>query len=123
MCDISSPSPPGSPAACAQRRAAVPWPLRGRPVRLSDFLAGTLFWTCAAAAVVAQGALLRSALGTAWSGAPRGAPAEPAVRVISGRAMELVWNVLPAVVLLGAFWWAWVSMHPSVFTIAAERAA
>ena len=92
-------------------------------MRLSDFLAGTLFWLSALAAMGAQGALLRSAFGTAMRGAPRGAPAEPPVRVRSSRAMELTWMVLPAIVLLGAFWWAWLSMHPAVFTIAAEKAA
>ena len=92
-------------------------------MRLSAFLAGSLFWLCALAAAVAQGALLRSALRTAITGVTRGAPTHPAVPVASRRAMELLWMVLPALVLLGAFWWAWRTLQPSPFTIAAEPVA
>lgn len=123
MCDISRQSQIGSPVACPLSVPRSRCLQCGRPVRLSDFLAGTLFWLCALAAAGAQGALLRSAFGTALRGAPRGAPVEPAVRVISSRAMEFTWMVLPALVLLGAFGWAWLAMHPAVFTIAAEKAA
>ena len=93
------------------------------PLRLTPFLAVSLFWLCALAAAVAQGALLRSALRTALTGVTRGAPAQPAVPVASRRPMELLWMVLPALVLLGAFWWAWHGLQPSPFTLAAERAA
>ena len=92
-------------------------------MRLSAVLAASLFWLCALAAAVAQGALLRSALRTALTGVTPGAPEHPAVPVASRRAMELLWMVLPALVLLGAFYWAWTTVRPAPFTLAAERIA
>ena len=121
MCDISCPEHCGPAIVCAV--AALTLPSRGPIVRLSDHLASSLFWLCALAALVAQGALLRSAVGTAVRGAPHGAPTEPAVRVSSSRAMELAWMVLPALVLVATFWWAWHSTRGAGLTIAAERVA
>lgn len=72
------------------------------PVRVSSGAALALFWICAAAALVPQLALLRSALA-----ARADAPAERAVPVQSSRRAELAWAFLPAIALAATFVWAW----------------
>ena len=82
--------------------ASPPVPL----VQLSSGAAAALFWICAAAAVLSQAALLRSAF------SPRSAaPADRSVLATSSRAAELAWSLLPAVVLAGVFVWAWTLLR------------
>lgn len=71
-------------------------------MRLPSGATVALFWICAAAALVSQLALLRSALAP-----PAEAPAERAVHARSSRWAELGWAVLPALVLAATFVWAW----------------
>lgn len=71
-------------------------------------LSPALFLVCAAAALVAQAALLRSAFAPRSDVAP-----ERAVVVSSSRFAELAWSVLPALALVGTFVWAWTLMRPA----------
>ena len=75
---------------------------------VSSTLADALFWSCVAAVTVAQVGLFRSAARIAG---PRART--PDVPVASRRAMELVWAVVPAVVLACTIFWAWRTMHPA----------
>jgi heme/copper-type cytochrome/quinol oxidase subunit 2 len=77
-------------------------------VLVSPILADALFWSCVAAVTVAQVALLRSAARVVRPGVRA-----PDVPVASRRAMELVWAVVPAIVLALAIVWAWKTMHPA----------
>lgn len=77
-------------------------------MRLPHGAALALFALCAVAAVIAQLALLRSAFAPRRDVAP-----EKAVAVTSSRAAELVWAILPALVLVGTFAWAWGLMRPA----------
>ena len=71
-------------------------------MRLPSGATVALFWICAAAALISQLSLLRSALAP-----PAEAPAERAVHARSSRVAELVWAVLPALALAATFVWAW----------------
>jgi len=77
-------------------------------VLVSSTLADALFWGCVAAVTVAQVALFRSAIRIAG---PRART--PDVPVASRPAMELIWAVVPAVVLVLTILWAWRTMHPA----------
>ena len=82
-----------------------------RPVMLD-----ALFWTAVLACAVAQFFILRAVLRPATlpsvnAGVDPGSPLP--VRVQSGRVQEIVWAVLPALLLAGAFVLAWRAMHPA----------
>ncbi|MEQ1692438.1 MAG: hypothetical protein ABMA00_14190 [Gemmatimonas sp.] len=65
----------------------------------------TLFWIAATACVVAQFFIVRAV----WKVLPSvtGAPNVPIPR----RALEVLWVLLPIVLLVGAFFGAWRRMH------------
>lgn len=69
-----------------------------------------IFWIAAAGCAVAQFFILRAV----WRVAPiiLDTHTVPAPR----RVMEVAWAILPAFLLLGAFWGAWQVMHPSEST-------
>ena len=84
-----------------------------RPVILD-----ALFWTAVLACAVAQFFILRavlrpSPLPSVNAGVDAGASPLP-VRVQSGRTQEIVWAVLPSLLLAAAFVLAWRVMHPAV---------
>ncbi|HEY5218171.1 MAG TPA: hypothetical protein VIJ16_00105 [Gemmatimonadaceae bacterium] len=74
---------------------------------MSLSLGEAIFWIAAACCLVAQVAILRSTL----------APHEPAPgseRVPRPRtAVEFIWVLLPAIMLLGVFALTWSAMHQS----------
>jgi heme/copper-type cytochrome/quinol oxidase subunit 2 len=71
---------------------------------MSPVLADAIFWVAVVCCVVAQAALLRSQLAAPARGGAADAPAR--------RAGEVVWAVLPAVMLALALVWTWRTLHP-----------
>lgn len=78
-----------------------------------------LFWLAVAGCAVAQFFILRTAfrpLGGDTSG-PDGA-AEPSMMVPSSRRpMEIMWAVLPVLLLGAAFYLAWQTLHPTPVSV------
>ena len=72
-------------------------------------IAGAVFWIAAALCLVAQVAILR-----AMFSAPHPEASEPGASMhvpIANRPMELVWAVLPALVLGLVLWFSWQAIH------------
>ena len=65
-----------------------------------------IFWIAVAACIIAQWFILRAV----WRVIPSvtGSPNVPMPR----RASEIAWAILPALLLAGAFFGAWRTMHP-----------
>ena len=78
---------------------------------MSPSFANSVFWLAVICCVVAQAALLRSVLTVRQLERPTSAvgPLEP-VR----QGMEVLWAVVPAVLLVGVLWLTWREMHPTV---------
>ena len=72
-----------------------------------SFWLDVIFWIAAAACVIAQWFILRAV----WRVIPSvtGAPNVPMPK----RASEVVWAIVPALLLAGAFVGAWRTMHPA----------
>lgn len=72
---------------------------------MTSLSVNVLFWIAATACVVAQYFIVRAV----WKVLPAvtGAPNVPVPR----RALELVWVLLPIVLLAGAFFGAWRRLH------------
>jgi heme/copper-type cytochrome/quinol oxidase subunit 2 len=65
-------------------------------------MTGILFWTAAACCLVAQVALILSAIR-----APMTGPAEPASMRMPSRASEIAWTVVPAIALAVLLVFTW----------------
>ena len=82
-----------------------------RPVILD-----ALFWTAVAGCAVAQFFILRAVLRPAAlpsvNSATSPGAADLPVRRQSGRTQEIIWAVLPSLLLAAAFVLAWRAMHP-----------
>lgn len=76
---------------------------------LSSWLADALFWVAVACCIVAQGAILRSVL---RAGRSRAAAGTEVPRTRQGA--EIVWAIVPALVLALVLAATWRSMHPSL---------
>lgn len=105
---------------------------------MSASIAEWVFWAAAIACAVAQAAILRSAVGgqAPVSGPPHSsdpdasladeddAAAPPTRTTMSVRALgELVWALLPAIVLGLVFLWTWRAMHSAAAAPAPTTAA
>lgn len=76
-----------------------------------------LFWTAAIACAVAQYFIVRAV----WKVIPSGtsSPDVPAPR----RAMEIMWVLLPVVLLAGAFVGTWRHLHPAPVGVVTDASA
>jgi heme/copper-type cytochrome/quinol oxidase subunit 2 len=75
---------------------------------MSPRLADLVFWISAACCVVAQVALVRSAIRSPMTGTP-----EPAIRM-PRRSGEIAWTIVPAIALVLLLVATWRAMHPPV---------
>lgn len=73
-------------------------------------MADFLFWAAVAACVVAQAAIVRSALHAPSAGRPSADGAAP-LRA-PPRVIEIGWTVLPAIALAAVLVLTWRAMHP-----------
>lgn len=122
--------------SCGYPRAAARYIFREMPASIAEWV----FWIAAIACAVAQAAILRSAVGrqSPVSGATHSpdpdaalagdddatAPPPATRRTMSVRALgELVWALLPAIVLALVFLWTWRAMHPSPAALPPTAAA
>jgi len=80
---------------------------------------GVLFWSAVLACAIAQFFILRTAFRPAGA---TDASAEPGGRPMmvptSQRPMEILWAVLPVLLLVAAFYLAWTTMHPATPALA-----
>jgi hypothetical protein len=85
-----------------------------RPVLLD-----ALFWVAVSGCAVAQFFILRAVLRPSplpsvnSAASPAGTGADLPLRRQSGRTQEIIWAVLPALLLATAFVLAWRAMHPT----------
>ncbi len=81
---------------------------------MSPNVADAIFWIAVAACVVAQGAILRSVLVARQPELPAGARVAPA-----RRSVELVWALVPALLLVGTLVLTWRALRPAPVSTAA----
>ena len=92
------------------RNFALTFRLDKRISRMPEAAADLMFWIALVCCAIAQIAIIRSVL----SVTPASVPAQRAPA--SRRATELVWAVLPPLVLAAVFWATWRAMHTHVLT-------
>jgi heme/copper-type cytochrome/quinol oxidase subunit 2 len=78
---------------------------------MSPSFANSVFWIAVLCCVVAQAALLRSVFTVRPIERPTSAVG-PLAPVRQG--LELLWAVVPALILAGVLWLTWREMHPTV---------
>ncbi len=81
---------------------------------MSPNVADAIFWIAVVACAIAQGAILRSVLVARQPELPAGARVAPA-----RRSVELVWALVPALLLVGTLVLTWRTLRP----VRAETAA
>ena len=72
---------------------------------MSPAVAAAVFWIAAACCLVAQIAVIRSAVRAPMPGSPNGAVAMPR------RSIEIAWTIVPAIVLALVLMATWRAMH------------
>lgn len=79
--------------------------------RMSPTIASATFWVAAACCVIAQLALIVSAIR-----APMRGSAESAGVAMPRRSIEIAWTIVPAVGLALLLFFTWRAVHPPVMT-------
>jgi heme/copper-type cytochrome/quinol oxidase subunit 2 len=74
---------------------------------MSPTVAQIVFWIAAGCCLVAQVALVRSAIRSPMSGSP-----DTAAVVMPRRSSEIAWTIVPAIALTLVLLFTWRAMHP-----------
>ena len=74
---------------------------------MSPTVAEIVFWIAAACCLVAQIALVQSAIRSPMSGSP-----DTAAVVMPRRSIEIAWTIVPAIALVLVLAFTWRAMHP-----------
>jgi len=76
---------------------------------MSFIVAQIVFWIAAGCCLVAQVALLLSAIRSPMSGSP-----DTAAVVMPRRSIEIAWTIVPAIALARVLLFTWRAMHPTM---------
>jgi heme/copper-type cytochrome/quinol oxidase subunit 2 len=74
---------------------------------MSPAVGAAVFWIAAACCLVAQIAVIRSAVRAPMPGSPNAAVTMPR------RSIEIAWTIIPAIVLMLVLISTWRAMHPA----------